>query len=276
MSTKFHRPLLRYFLFWMLGLSGLCLGIFYLVSGDLRNVESESGTVILQFFALLPIFWFVGMVLIRQFDFAHFFNHRTQPFSSIQYLWVILLTVAVSVGFEGLIGYILTWVQPSYVETVVEQAILSEEVAPGLNILTVLLAVIIAPLMEEIVFRGLIFQRLAIRHGLTTAIVTSSLIFGLLHFESFLGAGVFGVFMCLLFYHTKNLWVPVVVHVINNALAVGIDTWVRADGSYTFVEFRTTMLIYMVGLLGLPLMYIFFRHNWPKDLGQLPILFYRQ
>lgn len=276
MSTKFHKPVLRYFLLWMLGLLAVCLGFFYLISGDFRNVESETGTVILQLLALLPIFWFAGMVLTKKFDFAHFFNHRFKPFSPKQYLWVILLTVAVSVGFEGLIGYVLTWAQPSYVETVTEQAILSEGVSPGLNITTVLLAVILAPLMEEIVFRGLIFQRLSIRYGLTTAIVTSSVIFGLLHFESFLGAGVFGVFMCLLFYHTKNLWVPVIVHIINNALAVAIDAWVRIDGTYTFDEFRTTMLIYMIGLLGLPLMYIFFKHNWPKDLRQLPILFYRQ
>ncbi len=276
MSTKFHQPVLRYFSLWMLGLLVLCLGVFYLISGDLREVESETGTLILQLFALLPILWFMGMVFSRQLDFKHFFNHRTQPFTPKQYLWVALLTFAVSVGFEGLVGYVLTWVQPSYIERVTEQAILSEEGSPGLNILTILLAVILAPMMEEIVFRGLIFQRLSIRYGLTTAIVTSSLVFGLLHFESFLGAGVFGVFMCLLFYHTKNLWVPVFVHVINNALAVGIDTWVREDGSYTFEEFRTTMLIYMIGLLGLPLMYIFFKHNWPKDLGQLPILFYRQ
>ena len=250
------------------------MGLVYLFTGDIGSVEAESGEILLQSLAFLPILWFLSLVFNKKLMLRDFFNRRTTPFTVTQYFSVILLIFTVSIGLEGLVSFVLTWLSPTYVESVVAEPILDGGTAQR-NLVTIILAVLIGPLMEEIVFRGLIFQRLAIRFGLSSAILTSSIIFGLLHFESFLGAAVFGMFMCFLFYHTKNLLIPVLVHILNNVVAVIIDVVLRNDDTFGLETYRSANLIFMIGLVGLPLMYVFFKHNWPKDLGQLPILFHR-
>ncbi|WP_434792973.1 hypothetical protein TPDSL_20850 [Terrisporobacter petrolearius] len=80
--------------------------------------------------------------------------------------------------------------------------------------------VIIAPLLEEIIFRRIVFKRLNMRFSFTISAIVSSLVFGIGHeFLGILGAIVFGVACCLLYIKYNNLLVPITVHVVNNLLS---------------------------------------------------------
>lgn len=84
--------------------------------------------------------------------------------------------------------------------------------------------VIIAPLLEEIIFRRIVFKRLNMRFSFIISAIISSSIFGIGHeFLGVLGAIVFGVACCLLYVKYNNLLVPITVHVVNNLLS-GIFT----------------------------------------------------
>ena len=89
-----------------------------------------------------------------------------------------------------------------------------------------LIAVAIA---EEIFSRGIVFGVLQ-RHGLTVAVIGSSLMFGLMHINSYVGnfdawpaywhvvsAASFGVFACALMVVTGSIWMPIVLHTFANA-----------------------------------------------------------
>lgn len=86
------------------------------------------------------------------------------------------------------------------------------------NTLSWLSLVVIAPVTEELLFRGFLLHRWAARWGMTPAILASSLLFGVLHPDP-LGATLFGVGMCLLYLHTRSLWVAIIAHAINNFAA---------------------------------------------------------
>ncbi|MDY7015543.1 MAG: CPBP family intramembrane glutamic endopeptidase, partial [Cyanobacteriota bacterium] len=73
--------------------------------------------------------------------------------------------------------------------------------------LLVILLIFVAPAIEELLFRGLILQRLATRWGLTVGIVFSSLLFGILH-VNFIGLSIFGLAMAVLYLQTRTLWLP--------------------------------------------------------------------
>ena len=92
--------------------------------------------------------------------------------------------------------------------------------------------VIIAPLLEEIIFRRIVFKRLNMKFSFIISAIISSLIFGIGHeFLGILGAIVFGVACCLLYIKYNNLLVPIAVHVVNNLLS-GIFTSISYfDGS---------------------------------------------
>jgi membrane protease YdiL (CAAX protease family) len=69
----------------------------------------------------------------------------------------------------------------------------------------------LAPCVEELLFRGLIFRRCLRRHGALSAALWSSLLFGICHFDA-VGAGLFGLVLAGLYIQSKSLWVAVAAH----------------------------------------------------------------
>lgn len=90
--------------------------------------------------------------------------------------------------------------------------------------------------VEEIPFRGLVFQDLQDRYGFWIGIIVSSLLFLLIHFPGWLLLGglpalswyqivyvfAFGCIMALLFKYTQSLWSPIIAHSFNDMLSVVI------------------------------------------------------
>lgn len=86
--------------------------------------------------------------------------------------------------------------------------------ANGLSLVSL---AVLAPLGEEILFRGFLLRRWAMKWGMRPAIIASSVVFGLLHPDP-LGAALFGAAMCLLYLHTRTLWVPILAHALYNGV----------------------------------------------------------
>lgn len=86
-------------------------------------------------------------------------------------------------------------------------------------IVMVITAVIMAPIFEEIIFRGII-QKGLINNGVQPwkAIVFASIVFGLVHGNpwQFVGAVMLGCVLGLVYYKTKSLLLPMLLHGFNN------------------------------------------------------------
>jgi membrane protease YdiL (CAAX protease family) len=88
--------------------------------------------------------------------------------------------------------------------------------------LLILVVVVAAPLVEEIFFRGLVLRALERRIGTAWAIVASSVIFGLTHFEllQLPALALFGLVAAVLVQRTGRLGTAMVAHLAFNGLAV--------------------------------------------------------
>jgi len=87
-------------------------------------------------------------------------------------------------------------------------------------VLSLITIVILAPLLEEIIYRRVIFRRLNIRFSFIFSSVISSLVFGIGHeLLAILSAIIFGITCCILYRKYKNLLVPIAVHFGNNLIA---------------------------------------------------------
>jgi membrane protease YdiL (CAAX protease family) len=93
----------------------------------------------------------------------------------------------------------------------------------GALLVNLLIIAFIPSIVEELVFRGLI-QRILIQwtRSVTSGILISALVFGVLHFQflSLLPRVVLGIVLGYLFHFTRNLYLPVLMHFLNNAAAV--------------------------------------------------------
>lgn len=91
--------------------------------------------------------------------------------------------------------------------------------------LLVLDVVVLTPIAEEVLFRGVLFQGLARRWGVWAAAVVSSTLFGLAHVESagmdsvFLAVstGLFGLAATWLLHWRRTLIAPIAAHMVVNA-----------------------------------------------------------
>jgi uncharacterized protein len=144
--------------------------------------------------------------------------------------WLVV-ALGLGVGVVGTIGaYALnaTLVTLVGAEDPVEQDLLNEILAGGRNTaLALLVAVVMAPLVEEVLFRGVLFQALRRRLGLWPGALLSSLVFTLIHVEIVFSqpvalAGLFslGVFLAWAFHRTGSLLVPILGHAVFNGVSV--------------------------------------------------------
>lgn len=80
--------------------------------------------------------------------------------------------------------------------------------------------VIISPISEELIFRGVFLNRLKLYVPIVFAIFISSLLFGALHtFGSMISAIIFAICMAILYLKTENICVPILAHFLNNLFA---------------------------------------------------------
>lgn len=83
--------------------------------------------------------------------------------------------------------------------------------------------VVLLPVMEEIFFRGLIFNGLVHKYNFWIAILASSALFAFVHtftdLKHFMGVFLSGICFALVFYLTGNIFYSILGHIINNLLA---------------------------------------------------------
>lgn len=84
----------------------------------------------------------------------------------------------------------------------------------------VLVAMVAAPLVEELVFRGVLFRKLRFQRGAGPALMLTTLLFAVLHPGRQLNMALLGIQLILLYTSTRTLLAPVLAHLINNSLAV--------------------------------------------------------
>jgi uncharacterized protein len=86
------------------------------------------------------------------------------------------------------------------------------------------LAILVAPVAEEFVFRGYLYGVAKKYGGRWCAIGTTSLLFAAihLHLPSFAGLFLLGCLLALVYERTRRLWVPILMHMVFNAVSVGV------------------------------------------------------
>ncbi|TDB39506.1 MAG: CPBP family intramembrane metalloprotease [Actinobacteria bacterium] len=95
---------------------------------------------------------------------------------------------------------------------------------------TIMTAVVIAPLAEEAIFRGVVFPGLRERWGQIAGIVVSSALFALIHFQwyQFVPILLLGVLLAWVTSATRSIWPAVVCHAVFNGSGVALLYLLRA------------------------------------------------
>jgi len=100
-------------------------------------------------------------------------------------------------------------------------------------VLGALVVIVVAPICEQLFFRGFLFRVLRLRMGFWLAAGIDGVLFGLVHSELVLVPvlAVLGASLCWVYERTGSLVPAIAIHALNNTIAYGATTedgWVVA------------------------------------------------
>lgn len=128
----------------------------------------------------------------------------------------IIVTVAIGIGLNVILTQTnLVTVSRSFTKT-------ATVLTTGTIIIKILSNAIVIPLLEELVFRGIILGQLSVMKNNAFAVVFSAFCFGILHFNivQFLYAFIVGLMLGFTYVRTKQLWTVVVAHGLINLIVI--------------------------------------------------------
>ena len=88
---------------------------------------------------------------------------------------------------------------------------------------SVLMLAVLAPVMEEVLFRGILLESVREKYSSGRAIVVSALMFGVIHIipQQVVNAFVIGLILGFIYVRTDSLWPVIIIHALNNFFVFG-------------------------------------------------------
>lgn len=128
-------------------------------------------------------------------------------------------------------------------------------------------AVVLAPICEELIFRGFIFNKMLIRFSPARAVLISSVIFGALHLTTGISPILVGMVLCVIFMKYGSLLPCMIIHSLHNLVVVLLKYFssLSPDTSTEIIPADMPPLLIMSGIfvaIGLVWLVLFFRKNW--------------
>ncbi len=184
---------------------GLIIGVVY----ELTGAENMSpGNLLGYTISMLFVIWFswrnkAGKSAVKMLYF------KQAP--SILYPLLIVFTLAFSVFLDPL-------------TTLIPMPDLFKEIFAMLatkDIYTLLMVCLIGPVLEEVLFRGIILEGFLNRYKAGKAIFWSAFLFGLFHMNpwQFIPGFLIGILLAYIYMKTRSLIPVILIHIVNNSFS---------------------------------------------------------
>lgn len=214
-------------------LASLVLGLW----AGLRGVEvvTSKMTFVCYLVQMLPVIGYI-IYLRRKAGRGSAIHLGISQVNLPMVLWGVLLIIASGIVIEPILGLF-----PTEGYDAVKDAI-------GLGGWAILSAVVAAPIVEEILFRGLILESCRERFGRTTAVFVSAFLFGLIHIVPLqvVNAFVVGLILGYVYLKTGSLLSAMIIHAVNNAIAYATMALLGTDANTTLRELISTPWLYWI------------------------------
>lgn len=210
---------------------------------------------------------YLGLILYFIYRLRFFTEEFKQDLSNIfskitlkSLFTIVLVNVFFSYGMLYLSNFALDYIPglSAFVLSSCVPLIAVNSLAP---IGAVISTIIISPISEELLFRGVFLNRLKLIVPTSFAIAITSILFGALHsYGSIISAAVFGVCMCIIYLKTRNILTCIFAHFLNNLLA---EFLYYADyGNLIFTNDVFIFVFSILAIVSLYLIVISIRQEW--------------
>lgn len=188
----------------------------------------------------LLVIYFLSVIL---------FTKDRQPFRYKKFyfkdlVFCAFIIIGLRLVYSGTIEHITSsMLMPTFIEEAFKEAAINP-------IYFILSVAILAPIKEEFLYRGIVFNGLSKRYPYGVAIILSSLLFGIAHLNIPQGINAFfiGVVISYVYYHTKSFYLCIFMHFFNNLFVSCIGLTMPKDlmilGSVAFALLGFLFIFY--------------------------------
>lgn len=269
--------ILRFFLICLF--LGFGLGLLQVSPINSVKFNPEVTTLILYIFSFgLLCLWTLIVFKDLDINFIHVIGRIPNNYNWLRISGLIIVTLLFSLGSFFVSFYLVSLISPSTVQEILRDNtnLTPEKSAPiFFNLLKIVSITVVAPITEEFIFRGVILQRWAVKWGIRSGLLVSSLLFGVLH-ANVIGLTVFGLLMGVLYIKTRSLMVAIATHAGNNFLAILmglLSNQSQTSISYSIEKLHSDWWVGIVLIIiSLPFLVQFFSKNLPHKNTQIPYI----
>lgn len=200
---------------------------------ELNNMVNEAlqGNLLVMTgvagFAAAPFgFMFMYFDVLKEKEMGIYKKYTGVKISS--YLLIVPLAITSMLMGNELVSVIQTFLPKSWLAVYDNTAEILYGAGIGIQILTTVIA---APIIEEVIFRGLIFKRIRRVSNATIAIILSALFFGIFHWNVVQGiyAFIIGAILAYVYEKYKCIVAPIILHMTANAISVLVTNAVSQE-----------------------------------------------
>ena len=187
---------------------------------------------------------------------------------------LLAVTMMFSLGSWEVVAYALSRAAPGLLTWLLEALATPPGGTIGHDLGWIVVGVLLAPVLEEVLFRGILVSRWGVKWGIRTGIVASAVCFGILHANA-IGITVVGLVATILYFRTRTLIVPIAFHAANNAVATvggfvaGSDEPLDAAAVMQDTDGWSAFLLIV---LSLPVLVWYLWRFWPERDATLPYM----
>lgn len=198
---------------------------------NLEELKMTAGLVLRSSISIILIAGIVPSMLFWRTNLVDFFGLRWPHWKSIFWIMPAFVFAMMIVGALMVACGWQTWVQDSLgakpQETV---TLLGGTSDVGLLVAMALAAIIVAPIAEEVIFRGYLYPVVKRFTDRRFASIFSGVLFGVIHFNlmALPMLALMGVILAVIYEKSGSLWVPIGCHAAFNATSIGLMLISRA------------------------------------------------
>ena len=199
---------------------------------------------------------------------------KPAPARSPRHIGFVFAPFLISLPVNIIYVLFLEQFMPDFLEKMMEAGNLPENLLGTMEPLSLLLlflsVVVMAPIVEEIAFRGVLYNMLSDRMSLIAAAIVSSLIFGVMHGTTFLQTAVIGFVLAFIYQVTGDLKMAILGHAANNGVAfaqgVLLAKGIIKEGEASATIFGIVVLVFSLIMIVAIIRYL--RKNSLKSVFQ--------
>jgi membrane protease YdiL (CAAX protease family) len=221
--------IIKTFLVLLLSILLETLGLIPVSILDLFSERIGTAAPYITFALGILVKYFVIIILLKWFSTKTNEENSKHYLSPRSFAYTALVIIAFRMIFDNSLSlWIIDIPMPDFINDAFEELAVSP-------IILVISVAIVAPIYEEIVFRGIFLKGMAKKMNPAIALVVSALFFALVHLNIPQGINAFllGLVIGTIYLKTESIYLCIFAHFVNNVLAITVSSmYIMIKGKY--------------------------------------------